>query len=152
MLSISCKTLKWTACTIQYDSGARSSEQIATIQSVLLIRHNPKKLVNSSEYFATTCLIFCVFFLQNTLVLFCFLFCLRLSSRLYLRSSLWQKLWRDRHKKLLNTNTNIYTQSFKLLFNKIRSQGTHQEIYARTGTKKDTSETSLGVCTALHHR
>ena len=38
--------------------------------------------------------------------------CLRLSSScLYLRSSLWHKLRVDRHKKLLNTNTNIYTPS-----------------------------------------
>ena len=33
------------------------------------------------------------------------------------------------------TNTNIYTQSFKLLFNKRCSQETHREIYARAGTK-----------------
>ena len=74
------------------------------------------------------------------------LVCLHLSLlHLYFRSSLWQKLRVDRHKKLLNTSTNIYAQSFKLLFNKRCSQENHQEIYARAGTKKYASETSLGV-------
>ena len=33
------------------------------------------------------------------------------------------------------TNTNIYTHSLKLLFNKRCSEETHRKIYARAGTK-----------------
>ena len=38
------------------------------------------------------------------------------SSRLYSQSSLWQRLWVVRYKTFLNTNTNIYTKSFKHIY------------------------------------